>query len=427
MSYKIWIILILNCNLTDEKNNNLQQYIMYNMDKPATYFTYSTYYIFFIIVIMACFFYFREKYNFQMEKFDNKNKWVSNPTCTFRPTQIIREVLKEHKISRTKQNDWILYFPCSYNNISKEIRDREKYPQMNANQKYFIIQNANEIASKDKIWKNFVDSYGRIFASSLMPETFILNNNSDVKLLKKEHSDGDIYILKKNIQRQEGLYITKNIQKILKEIKNGYVIAQRLLQDPYLINGRKINMRFYIVVSCQNKVLEAHVYNDGFMYYTKDKFRKNSTDFGPNVTTGYIDRRIYKTHPLTHADFRDYLDKERKLTQYEIDAKFINMAKALSDIVFDRIYGLLKKTIVAIEPKLCNQSVSSFQLFGADIAIDEQLVPQLMEINKGPDLGGKGGRDKQVKKNMVTDMFRLMGIIKTRNGKSNNYNFIKLI
>jgi len=48
--------------------------------------------------------------------------------------------------------------------------------------------------------------------------------------------------MKKNIQRQGGLLPTKNL---LHHLTQGYVIAQKLLQDPYLISGRKINCRVY--------------------------------------------------------------------------------------------------------------------------------------------------------------------------------------
>ena len=47
-----------------------------------------------------------------------------------------------------------------------------------------------------------------------------------------------------------------------------------------------------------------------------------------------------------------------------------------------------------------------------------KLEPQIMEINKGPDLGAKDIRDKQVKSKVVTDMFNLVGLI---DGKNNQF------
>jgi len=52
----------------------------------------------------------------------------------------------------------------------------------------------------------------------------------------------------------------------------------------------------------------------------------------------------------------------------------------------------------------------SFQLYGVDVAIDDQLRPQVMEINKGPDLGAKDDRDKKLKIGLCKDMLKCVGL-----------------
>ena len=49
--------------------------------------------------------------------------------------------------------------------------------------------------------------------------------------------------MKKNVQRQEGIRITKDFDQLLNGIKDEYIIVQELLQNPFLVNGRKINLR----------------------------------------------------------------------------------------------------------------------------------------------------------------------------------------
>ena len=65
----------------------------------------------------------------------------------------------------------------------------------------------------------------------------------------------------------------------------------------------------------------------------------------------------------------------------------------------------------ALSKKICsNRNLDKhfkFQVFGADIAPDEDLKVTLMEINKGPDLGFKDGRDGDLKKSMVQDLFKI--------------------
>ena len=46
---------------------------------------------------------------------------------------------------------------------------------------------------------------------------------------------------------------------------------------------------------------------NGFVYYTPKKYSNESLHFDHNITTGYIDRKIYEENPLTLKDFYDHL------------------------------------------------------------------------------------------------------------------------
>jgi hypothetical protein len=267
-------------------------------------------------------------------------------------------------------------------------------------QRVFIIDNADNFASKNNMWKIVSSYYGVDKAKILMPTTYVLIE--DMNKLQQEYDPKKLYIMKKNIQRQEGLKIVDSLEEI-KKSSNDYVIVQELLQDPYLIDGRKINMRFYVLVVCNENSIDVYVFNNGFMYYTKEPFRKNSLDFGPNITTGYIDRSVYEKNPLTHDDFRKYLLK------HGVNEK----------IVFLRIYVLLATIVVPLCNHVCKNAklkqALTFQLFGADIALNDKLEPMLMEFNKGPDMGSKDKRDGDVKRKCINDMLTIVGLTKNSN------------
>lgn len=232
-----------------------------------------------------------------------------------------------------------------------------------------------------------------------------------------------------------GLKITKKLDEMLNGSKDGYVIAQELLQDPYTVDGRKINMRIYLLLVCRNNEISAYAHKEGFMYYTKDKFITNSTEDGPNITTGYIDRKVYEVNPLTLGDFRKYLDNQsRVLTDNEKD--YMEQNICLSSLVFNRIYDLLRKLVIAVQHTVCvNSHLKSnitFQLFGVDIALNNKLEPQLMEINKGPDLGTKDKRDGDIKYGVVTDVFKILKVVSPKNNQNNQnnnsyHNFIQIV
>jgi tubulin polyglutamylase TTLL7 len=266
----------------------------------------------------------------------------------------------------------------------------------------------------------------------MSPNTYLLTEpqrSTDLARLEKEHYPGRLYIMKKNVQRQTGLEITDDINKI-KNNSQHYVLVQELLQDPYLINGRKINLRIYIVVVCHEDNTDVYMFNDGFMYYTKKDFVKGSQDNDTNITTGYVERDVYTKNPLTHTDFKKYLDMNegeryhptnppRKLCVYEDSIRKQNLR--ISNVVFNRIENLMRDVFVSFKGSICrknddaNKTIPiytdySIQIFGGDISINDQLQPQIMEINKGPDLGAKDERDGNVKKKLVNDTLEIIGI-----------------
>ena len=331
-------------------------------------------------------------------------QWTTDKKCDYKTTQVYLDVLKEYSIGKTAQGDWILYFPCTYNNATNTIKNIKP---TSPHQRIFIVTNSDQLSSKSNLWKNLVRAYGRTEAIRMSPVSYALNDKNDMELFNKEYKSNNIYIMKKNIQRQEGLKITNSRQVINNGANDKYVVVQELLQDPYMINGRKINMRFYVLVICQNNEISAYVHKEGFMYYTKMPFKQHSMTEGNNITTGYIERWIYDVNPLTHGDFRKHLDSK-------------------SDDTFNKIYELISKVIKSVDNKLCQdshlQTYITFQLFGVDIALNNKLNPQIMEVNVGPNLGIHDDRDSEIKHMVIRDILKILKVV-----DDTDHNFIKIL
>lgn len=328
---------------------------------------------------------------------NNSIKWAIDKNCKYDMVNVYTDILKEYSIDKTSSdnNDWVIYFPCTYN---EPLAEMKKIKPTSNNQCIFIVSNTDEIASKSILWQNLVKKYGRDEASKMSPVSYVLYDKDDKELFKREYDQNKIYIMKKNIQRQEGLKITNDKNEILNGFSNNYVVVQELLQDPYMIRGRKTNMRFYVLVVCQNNNLNAYVHQEGFIYYTRMPFEQNSQKDGNNITSGYIERWVYDVNPLTHNDFKKYLDT------YHQNSK----------LVYERIYDLIKKVIIACD-KLCKDGPLkdniTFQLFGVDIALDDKLYPKIMEVNVGPNLATHDKKDSIVKHKVVRDIFKVLQIV----------------
>lgn len=326
---------------------------------------------------------------------------------------LLSEVFTKHGIFNSIDHDqdhdideyFSIYLPCGYTNVEQELKNQHKnihHKSQKQNQKkiYFGIPGCDNIVSKDRLWEIINSKTNLEYATKLMPETYIISNSGDMQRFIKNYDQKSVYILKKNIQRQSGLKLLNNLDEILDTIKGdrGYVILQKMLQDPFLIKGHKINIRIYLLIVCKNGQPTAYIYNDGFMYYTPKSYA-NTVDPSQNITTGYIDRKIYDKNPLTLHDLIRYLPNS--------DAIILNR----------NIKELLRNITYLVKDKLVQRGEykdsTMFQLFGVDIAPDKNLDCKLIEINKGPDLSAKSSRDRKLKYGLIEDIFKVLGVIET--------------
>lgn len=339
--------------------------------------------------------------------------------CDVRQNETFMRFMKKHKIGLSDKN-WSIYIPCSYDLIEQEI----SIAPYKSNAAYFLIDGIDCMTAKNMLWVNLVSFHGYNKASLLSPQTYLLYDEKDFNRFKNNFQNGKNYIMKKNIQRQQGLKITNSLTEIVNN-KSEYVIVQDLLENPYMIKGRKINLRVYVCIVTYKDDYYCGMYNDGFMYYTKRPYNKNVTSDDCHITSGYVDRWIYDVHPLTHTDFKKYLDDQtRQMTKQE---KNINMLGQISNIVFDRIKKMLSEVFICFRGKINRNGTRlynnlCYQLMGVDVALDNELIPMIIEINKGPDLSPKDERDGKLKEELLSDIHKFARII-----PGECHNFLRIV
>jgi tubulin polyglutamylase TTLL4 len=316
------------------------------------------------------------------------------------PPELFGQVLKKYDM-KNNNDDWEYYFSCGY-----DCKNKIKEFENTKGKKIYMIDGCDWPGSKIHLWKLLKEEYGKD-ASKYMPQTYLLDDTKDIKKFKKhftklkQKKHNHMFILKNYEQRQEGIKISTNLDEIINSYKetgkNKFYLVQDYLYNPFLISHRKINFRYYTLIVCRNNKVEGYIHKDGFVYYTSEFYDENSMDFAKHITTGYIDRAVYDTNPLTLDDFRNHLNKISPGLSNKWD---INVNKLMSHI----IKAISKK--VCKNDKLKNNTM--FQLFGSDVAPTNNLDAFLMEINKGPDLGAKDERDKQVKLKVQEDIFKVV-------------------
>jgi hypothetical protein len=300
-----------------------------------------------------------------------------------------------------------IYIPCGYTGVERELH--QLIPT--SGQIILAINGCDQIVAKNGLWKVLSEKYGRKEASRLTPLSYIIP--TDMLLLEKEYDPHQIYILKKNVQRQQGLLLSKNLLEILDSKSSGYVIVQKYLMNPLLIDNRKFDMRVYLLVIQDKKGMKKfYRHKSGRCHYTSKNFTTTSLDTAIHIPTGYIEDNEFKnTHPETLQEMQSYLNG--------------NSREMNGDLFFSRLDRLLEKCCLAFNAVLginTKKDITYCQLFGIDILSNNQLQPLLIEINKGPEMAWNTKVEHQYKKKLLEDMFDLIGY----NSQSSQNDFILL-
>ena len=204
-------------------------------------------------------------------------------------------------------------------------------------------------------------------------------------------------IAKTNLQRQCAtmLFHASEAPSLEEMHKHGIVVVQALESRPLCIKELKTTLRVYVLMFKSHGAIHIWRYSDGFVYYTPLSYVEDSDDIKRQVASGYIDRAVYDTRPLTMHDlWRSMSVNEAQSYARQIDLCLQSTLGALL-----RHTQLLKGT-----------PSGAFQLFGCDILLkDNSTEPAvLLEVNKLPDLGYKSERDGQLKRAMLKQMWHIL-------------------
>ena len=344
-----------------------------------------------ILISILLYFYFKRAI------LSRKKEW----SYTFYRTQKLTRsntmeiVLNNLTYKSTTQNNATLYLPSGYNNAENELKHMHVYP---ANKIIFGISGCDKIAAKDALWTMLSKYYGRYTAGLYMPNTY-LNNSSDLLKLQKEYDPNKKYILKKNIQRKEGIYIASNLQQIFDKAslktKKDFKIIQEYIPNPLLIDNHKLNLRLYVLIVMNKNQFGAYCYKDGKCMYTKKPYSPDSINFEETITNFDTGPEIYSKLPLTWNELQNYA----KIKQ-------IPNAEMLSQ---NTIFKMLSAVCMPLKKYLDKpwkfRNTINLQLFGVDVIFKPE--PILLEFNKGPDMSFSSNKEKELKTSILNDCLEL--------------------
>ncbi|CAG9461997.1 unnamed protein product [Pedinophyceae sp. YPF-701] len=173
-------------------------------------------------------------------------------------------------------------------------------------------------------------------------------------------------------------------------------IVQSYIHNPYLIGGKKFDLRIYALVTSY-RPLRAYLYRGGFARFTKTRF---------SMHRGALeDLYVHLTNTAVQKHNPDY-DASRG-AKWSLHALKQYMAShhgwRATDQCFGMIQALILRALMAVEGILI-QDKHCFELYGYDVMIDADMRPWLIEVNASPSLSADTPSDYALKYVMLNDM-----------------------
>lgn len=194
-------------------------------------------------------------------------------------------------------------------------------------------------------------------------------------------------------------------------------LAQRYIDNPHLVGGKKYDLRIYILVTSYAP-LTCWLHRTGFARFCHHRFSMKDIE---NTFIHVTNVAVQKTNP-NYSSQSGCKYGIRNLREYFT----ATVGEAASNKVFGDIQVLILKTLQAVQKIVINDK-HCFELYGYDILIDDQLHPWLIETNASPSLTAETPADYHLKFNLLEDMLNVIDIEKRLQGNETRVGGFDLI
>lgn len=180
------------------------------------------------------------------------------------------------------------------------------------------------------------------------------------------------------------------------------MIVSHYIDDPFLINGYKFDLRIYVLITSINP-LRIYVYQEGLVRFATIKYDINDIISKNNR---FIHLTNYSVNKMNENFIAPENETDGTGSKWSLSAfkNYLQSQNINSDIIFDRIDEILVKSILSIESTICPAFETNvpyrnncFELLGFDILLDSHLRPWLLEVNLSPSLNIDSPLDLKIK------------------------------
>ncbi|XP_067826147.1 protein polyglycylase TTLL10-like [Heptranchias perlo] len=263
------------------------------------------------------------------------------------------------------------------------------------------------LCSSLKNYEQIVTKYAKLIYPRFMkmeefyPETYRMDVKSERLAFFEIMEDGPIWISKpagSNLGR--GIFLLKcqddflDFRTKLESVEqNPYCkmcyyglsinrIVQRYLHAPLLLEGRKFDIRSYLLIACTSPFMVF--FRHGYVKLTCNKYDPYSDDLTSHLTNQFVQKK----NPLYSGMKEDTIWSMERLNDY-INEKYME-AKALPKdwvltVFAKRMQQIMIQCFFAVKGKL-ECKLGYFDLLGCDFMVDQNFKVWLLELNANPSL-----------------------------------------
>ena len=251
------------------------------------------------------------------------------------------------------------------------------------------------------------------------PPTFVLPSEGAL-LLDAFRAEGGVWIFKPVGRAQgRGIFLVSRLAQAeawLREARaaaGGAVaageappeafVAQRYIERPLLVGGRKFDLRLYCAVTAF-RPLTAWLYREGFCRFTARRYAGGAAALD--------DPLVHLTNPAVQKADAVY-DAAACDLKWPLPSLRAHLVAAYGDAAADAALGAINAVVVgalrAVAPSIIADRHCA-ELYGYDVMLDERLKPWLIEVNASPSLSADTAADAALKTRLVDDFMSLLGL-----------------
>lgn len=174
-----------------------------------------------------------------------------------------------------------------------------------------------------------------------------------------------------------------------------YIIS-RYVNDPFLVGGKKFDMRIYALVPSY-RPLKVYFCKAGFCRFCVEQYSTDVAEFD-NVF-------IHLTNVAIQKNAEDYNERHGGKWNVKDLMLFIEstMGKAASDKLQADMEAVIIHSLKAVQGVMINDR-HCFEMYGFDILLDRSLKPWLLEVNASPSLSATTEDDRLLKLRLINDV-----------------------